>query len=164
MQFYIVGSWNLLIKESNAVACADNSSLVAEASCAVAELDCTTSEICSTPNSVCFIASACSFAISLIDFEDFEINSIPSTIRLIEAITISTALLPSAIALREVSINVLVSSADFALCSASWRIWSATTANPLPASPALAASIEAFKESKFVCDAISSISEIIFPT
>ena len=38
---------------------------------------------------------------------------------------------------------------------------SATTANPLPASPALAASIAAFKESKFVCDAISSIFSII---
>ena len=50
----------------------------------------------------------------------------------------------------------------FALCSERLRIWSATTANPLPASPALAASIAAFKERRLVWLAISSISEIIF--
>ena len=37
------------------------------------------------------------------------------------------------------------------------RIWSATTANPFPASPALAASIEAFNARRLVCDVIPSI-------
>ena len=60
------------------------------------------------------------------------------------------------------SISSRVSTAAFALCSERLRIWSATTANPLPASPALAASIAAFKERRLVWLAISSISEIIF--
>ena len=42
-------------------------------------------------------------------------------------------------------------------CSASLRISSETTANPLPASPALAASIDAFKDKRLVCSAISLI-------
>ena len=42
-------------------------------------------------------------------------------------------------------------------CSASFRTSSATTANPFPCSPARAASIEAFKASKFVCSAILEI-------
>ena len=53
--------------------------------------------------------------------------------------------LPSATSWSTFSSNDLESTADFALCSASVRIWSATTANPFPASPALAASIEAFR-------------------
>ncbi len=36
-------------------------------------------------------------------------------------------------------------------------IWSATTAKPFPASPALAASIEALSARRFVCDVIPSI-------
>ena len=39
---------------------------------------------------------------------------------------------------------------DFVINSARLRIWSATTANPFPASPALAASIDAFKAKRFV--------------
>ena len=40
-------------------------------------------------------------------------------------------------------------------------MFSATTENPLPDSPALAASIDAFKASKLVLDAISSIASRI---
>ena len=50
-----------------------------------------------------------------------------------------------------------ISSADSLLFSASLRTSSATTANPLPASPALAASIAAFNASKFVWAAMSVI-------
>ena len=46
--------------------------------------------------------------------------------------------------------------------SASFLIWSATTAKPLPASPALAASIEALRERSSVSSAISEISVIAF--
>lgn len=164
MYHSMAGSWNLLMRVSSVMACAESSSLVADACSAVAELDCTTSDIWLTPCSVCFIASACSFAVSLIFLDALAMSSIPSTTRSMDALTISAVLLPSEMALNEVSIRVLVSAAECALCSASWRIWSATTAKPLPASPALAASMEAFRESRFVCDAISSISEMMLPT
>ncbi|MPM84455.1 hypothetical protein SDC9_131527 [bioreactor metagenome] len=47
------------------------------------------------------------------------------------------------------------------VCSASFLISSATTANPRPASPARAASIEAFSASKFVWSAIPFIILVI---
>ena len=51
-----------------------------------------------------------------------------------------------------------ISTAEFPQFSANVRISSATTANPFPASPALAASIDAFKDNRFVCSAISVIT------
>ena len=47
------------------------------------------------------------------------------------------------------------------VCSASFLISSATTANPLPASPARAASIAAFRANKLVCSATPLIDIII---
>ncbi len=52
----------------------------------------------------------------------------------------------------------LISSADFDDSSANFLISSATTANPLPCSPALAASIEALSASRFVWSAIELIA------
>ena len=60
-----------------------------------------------------------------------------------------------------VSIRFVVLPAALADSSARFFTCSATTAKPLPASPALAASIAAFNDNKFVCEAISSISLII---
>ena len=62
----------------------------------------------------------------------------------------------------ESSINSAVSDAAAALFAARLRTSSATTAKPLPASPALAASTAAFKARILVWKAISSITLIIF--
>ena len=50
-----------------------------------------------------------------------------------------------------------ISTVDVAVLAARLRTSSATTANPLPASPALADSIAAFSPSKLVCFAMPSI-------
>ena len=55
------------------------------------------------------------------------------------------------------SIRARLCTAASALCAASAPTSPATTANPFPASPALAASIDAFSASRFVWSAISSI-------
>ena len=55
----------------------------------------------------------------------------------------------------------LISPAAFWLRSASLRTSAATTAKPLPCSPARAASMAAFRASRLVCRAISSMMEIL---
>ena len=55
----------------------------------------------------------------------------------------------------------LISPAAFWLRSASLRTSAATTANPLPCSPARAASMAAFSASRLVWRAISSMMEIL---
>ena len=62
----------------------------------------------------------------------------------------------------ELVIKSFVSLAACALLAASSPTCVATTAKPFPISPALAASIDAFRESIFVCCAIELISPIIF--
>ena len=59
---------------------------------------------------------------------------------------------------------VVIISVDCFVSSASFLIWSATTANPFPASPALAASIEALSAKRFVCEEIFKIVSVIFET
>ena len=53
---------------------------------------------------------------------------------------------PSSTALIELFTKIIISFVALALSSARLLTSSATTANPFPASPALAASIAAFKE------------------
>ena len=69
--------------------------------------------------------------------------------------------LPLLISSMEISISSFVVFAALELSRASFPISSATTAKPFPASPARAASIEAFKDKRFVCDAMSSMVWII---
>lgn len=152
---------NLPTSCSSASDCADNSSLVAEDCCAAAELFWMTSEICSIPDSSCFIASAWDSDNSLISLVDSAREAIPLMTDSIATVALDTISFPFSISRSEFSIRFFVSTAEAALSEASLPIWSATTANPFPASPALAASMEAFSDSRFVCEAISSMAEII---
>ncbi|MOA04810.1 hypothetical protein D3C78_1243810 [compost metagenome] len=72
-------------------------------------------------------------------------------------IWLMVCLIPSSMLLTRLKTS-LVDAVD---SSASLRTSCATTAKPLPCSPALAASIDAFRESKFVCSAISEIVVVI---
>ncbi len=63
----------------------------------------------------------------------------------------------------EFSINAVVCLAASADLPAKFPTSSATTANPFPAEPALAASTAAFNASMFVWNAISSMTLIILP-
>ena len=78
------------------------------------------------------------------------------------AIKLSASLLMSFNALLTSFLLALLSMAASLLESDKLLICSATTAKPFPASPALAASIEAFKESRLVWLAISVIL-LFFP-
>ncbi len=75
----------------------------------------------------------------------------------------SAILVPFCTCLIEFAINVLVPFAASALLLAKFLTSSATTAKPLPASPALAASTAALSARIFVWKAMSSIVLIIFP-
>ena len=93
-----------------------------------------------TPFTVCSVLSICSFCRLMI-----------SCVCVMVSTTFS-----------ELSISVLTIFSILPLavldCSARFWIWDATTAKPLPASPALAASMLAFRESRLVSDAISEIN------
>ena len=73
------------------------------------------------------------------------------------SITLTTSLSSADI----LSISPVMSPVAPCVCSARFEISDATTANPRPASPALAASILAFNASRLVCDAILLIRSII---
>ncbi len=148
---------NLSISDFSIWACPLNSSLAAALSSDVAEFVCTTSEIWSTPT--------VTWAIELASSSDAFAISLTSAVVLLVVFIIfwsdwavlSTIFVPFSTASIEFSINVDVffaASADFA---ARFLTSSATTANPLPASPALAASTAAFNANILVWNAISSI-------
>ena len=80
---------------------------------------------------------------------------------LIPSIILYITLTTSSIACAIFCISFVMFSVAPAVCVAILDISEATTENPLPASPALAASILALRASNSVCDAISSIIDII---
>ena len=136
--------------------------LAAAHSSDVAELLCTTSLICSIPSLICCISTVWFASVSAIS------DTSPVIILEFCAIISSCCAVSSAnetpfpTAFTDVLIKAADSFTACALWSASWFTWLATTANPFPASPALAASIDAFNARRFVCDAISLMVSIIF--
>ena len=88
----------------------------------------------------------------------------------IELFASSIALFDSKILFFVVSISNLISEiipsisfTDCDVCSDNFLISSATTPKPFPASPALAASMAAFKDKRLVCSDIEVIVVTIFP-
>ena len=75
----------------------------------------------------------------------------------------SAIFVPFSTALRELSISAAVFLDASALLLARFLTSSATTANPFPASPALAASTAAFSARMLVWNAMSSMVLMIFP-
>ena len=134
----------------NAAASADSCSLAAAPSCAVELLLWTTAEIWLMPSDTCDTASDCSL-------ETVEILSIESVTEwMLFTTSCSTSAVCCAIsvpvwtACAECSINADVFWAASADLRARVLTSSATTANPLPASPARSASTAAFNDSIFV--------------
>ena len=85
---------------------------------------------------------------------------IPSLVSAAPALAVSTASVVSCCTWRMTSPISLVASTER---SASLRTSSATTAKPRPASPARAASMAAFRASRLVWSAISSMTSRILP-
>ena len=140
------------------------SSVDAAFSSEIADKDSVLSMIASLLVLISFILEAISLIspdTSLILFTTFS-KSICISLRTFSSLKTASLIAPAEAVLRSeiaimFSIISLISLADPLDCSARFLISPATTANPRPASPALAASIDAFKESKFVCSAMDAI-------
>ena len=115
-----------------------------------------TAACCTLPDISCIAALCCSTAAEM----DEAISSTPCTVREISWIAPSAERVSAWIAV----ICERMSSVAFAVWLARLFTSPATTAKPLPASPARAASIVAFKASRLVCAAMSWISCTTSPT
>ncbi len=158
----MISSWRTTASADSA--CAFSSSLAAALSSAVAAVVCVTFSICaiacdtwSIPCVCCRLASRTS---STIPFTRVTL----SVIAPIDCATCSTVPFPSCDRVIDSSISPAVSFAACADRCARLRTSSATTAKPMPASPARAASTAAFSARMFVWNAISSIVLMIFAT
>ena len=100
--------------------------------------------------------SACSLDAEAISFTSVLTFAVLSAIWVNSSLTRSAIVTPLSARDTACSIICEVSLAASALRCARLRTSSATTANPLPASPARAASTAAFKASRFVWKAMSS--------
>ncbi|CFD94853.1 Uncharacterised protein [Bordetella pertussis] len=142
-------------------ACSCSEPAAAAASSTSAAFCCVTSSICDTARLTCSIPLDCSS-------EAAEISPMMSVTRLTEATiscivapTRSTCCEPVPTLPTESSISTLISLAAWALRCASERTSPATTAKPLPCSPARAASTAAFSARILVWNAIPSITDTI---
>jgi hypothetical protein len=129
-------------------ACEFNSCEDAAVCSETAELLCVTFDICESPSLTCEIASACSFDAAEILLISAETSFAFFTIRSKDNDVASTMPAPLSTRLFDVAISPVVSVADAWLRPARLRTSSATTAKPLPCSPARAASTAAFFKNK----------------
>ena len=111
----------------------------------------------SAPEEMLFTPLTVSLISESISFTETRVSPKASCWSRFPFLTSSEASTAASLCSRRISICFLISSAIAFESSASLPISSATTANPLPASPALAASIEALSERRFVCVAILAI-------
>ena len=100
---------------------------------------------------------------SSIKSKDFSVSIIKVLALLTASIPVSIVFFARFISCWISLIIVAISFVEFALCSDKLRISSATTAKPLPYSPALAASIAALRANKLVCSATLLIVFTILP-
>ena len=107
------------------------------------------------------MASFCSTVICAILSEIPEKSAAASFIARKDSAVSFAVRIPCSIDLLALPIISLVLSNASAVWSDKTLICCATTAKPFPASPALAASMEAFKAKRPVCEAISSINWLI---
>ena len=122
-----------------------------------------TEEICSTPCEICARAALCApAALSISCAVSSSFSILPVTAPSVLAVS-SARSLPSRIFAMAVSISSAVCLAASADLPARLLTSSATTAKPLPASPAREASTAAFSARIFVWNAMSSITLIILP-
>ena len=151
---------------------AEVSSVPAAFSSAIAVRFCTTSTTFTLAWSSCSVFSAIvripSMDFWMPSFTSWKDSSVLATYSSCLPITCWTSFMVST-DFSESAISWLIMSpiclADSFDCSASFWIWDATTAKPLPCSPARAASMEAFKDRRFVSSAISvmiSVASLIF--
>ncbi len=124
--------------------------------------------MCSLSLFISLIKFPSNFILFVIPFTDFEIFSKEiftlSTDKLCSSEISFTSFIFSTVLLLSFSILAIILFISWAALlepSANFLISSATTAKPFPASPALAASIDAFKANRFVCSAIEDIVPII---
>ena len=101
------------------------------------------------------VAVCCSAALAMVLARSFTWPTI--------SVISSTAWMADAVSAWMVSIIFVISSVDFAVCPASSFTSLATTANPLPASPARAASMVAFRANRLVCSAMALITWVTSP-
>ena len=133
-------------------------------------MDLTESTICWLPLAICWIAaeiSCTSFETSLTSVA-MAAKSFPAVFT--TSLPLRTSFVPSCMADTAVSVSAWIPPIKSAICfaascdcSANLRTSSETTAKPFPCSPARAASIAAFKASKFVCPAIPEMVSTIWP-
>ena len=137
------------------------SSLIAAVSSDIAELLSTIPAISAILSLMCPILFSspanCSTILRILSPTSVELITTSSML----AAASSAIVVPFCTAAIVVSINCVVFPTACEDSSASFLTCSATTANPFPASPALAASIAAFKANKFVSVAMSSIAPMI---